>query len=322
MGTCQIKIGTMKNKKCTICLKIKGRRMCKIKEKTLICSQCCAEIRNSDCGECSHYVQAEKYAIDKMKKSGFKHFIAKIDPEVDKAVDNALSFVEKDDFTKAEELLAGLIRNYPDLYIVQYGMGTLLAMKGRYAESIAHFDKCLEIFPYFAEAWFNKGNSHKHLFDVGGALKAFQKVTEFGDQEDDFVKTSHEILRDMEANIFSDTGLSLELYIQSMEKFNQAFSYMENREYEKAAFMFQQVLKLNKNHAQSYGNLGLCYSFLGKRREALSAFDRALEIDPNYRPAIDNKRILLSLKEGEKMPDNQVKTVEYYREVIESESNN
>lgn len=312
----------MKNNKCIICLKVKGRRICKIKEKFLICSQCCAEIRNSDCGGCSHYVQAEKYAIEKMKKSGVKDFIAKIDPEVDKAVDKALAFVENGNIEKGEEILSGLIKEYPDFYIVQYGMGTVLAIKGKYAESIVHFNKCLEIFPCFAEAWFNKGNSHKHLLDVGGALKSFKKVTELGDQKDHFVKTAREFLCDMEAGIFRDTGLSLELYIQAMEEFNRAFLYMRNRNYEKSITMFHNVLNFNKNHVQSYGNLGLCYSFLGKRREALSAFGRALEIDPNYSPAIDNREILLSLKEGEEMPDNQVKVVDYYRKVIESEGSN
>jgi hypothetical protein len=34
-----------------------------------------------------------------------------------------------------------------------------------------------------------------------------------------------------------------------------------------------------------------------KKQEALSAFDRAIEIDPKYIPDIDNKKIILSLKE-------------------------
>ena len=313
---------TMKNIKCINCLEVKGRRTCNIKEKSLICPICCAEIRNISCGGCSYYVQAEKYAIEKMKKGRVKHFIAKIDPEVDKVVENALAFVDNGNIEKGEELLVGLLSEHPDLYIVQFGMGTVLAMKGKDAESIIHFDKCLNIFPYFAEAWFNKGNSYKQLLDVGKALMSFQKVTEFGDPKEHFVITAREFLRNMETNIFRDTGLSLELYFQSMEEFDRAFSSMRNREYEKALTGFHRVLNLNKNHTQSYGNLGLCYSFLGKRQEALSAFDRALEIDPNYRPAIDNREILLSLKEGEKMPDYQIEVVDYYKNVIESGENN
>ncbi len=292
--------------------------MCKLHQNFLICSQCCAQIRNSDCDSCSHYIQAERYALEKSKKSGFKHFTAMIDPEVDKAVDNALAFVESGNLLKGEGLLASLVKYHPDLYIVQYGMGTVLAMKGQYKESIVFFDKCLEIFPYFAEAWFNKGNSHKHLLDMKGALTSFQKVIEWGDQDEDFVKDARELLCHMEATISRDTGLSLELYIQSMEEFDRSFSCMQNKKYEEAIVGFNNVLKLNNNHAQSYGNLGLCYSFLGKRQEALSAFDRSLEIDPKYKPAIENKKLFLLLKEGERMPDSQVKVVEYYKEIVKN----
>jgi hypothetical protein len=35
---------------------------------------------------------------------------------------------------------------------------------------------------YFAEVWFNKVNSPKHLLDMKGALISFQKVTEWGNQ--------------------------------------------------------------------------------------------------------------------------------------------
>lgn len=297
---------------------MKGQRVCKLNQYVLICSQCCAQIRNSDCESCSYYIQAAKYAVEKSKKSGFKHFIAMIDPEVDKAVDKALAFVESGNILKGEELLVSLLKDHSDLYIVQYGMGTVLAMKGQYKESIVFFDKCLEIFPYFAEAWFNKGNSHKHLLDMKGALTSFQKVTEWGDQDEDFVKDAHGLLCDMEASISKDTGLSLDLYIQTMEEFDRAFSCMRNRKYEEAIVGFNNVLKLNNNHAQSYGNLGLCYSFLGKRQEALSAFDRSLEIDPKYKPAIDNKKVCLLLREGERMPDSQVEVVEYYKEIVKN----
>jgi tetratricopeptide (TPR) repeat protein len=311
----------MKKMKCAICLKVKGRRLCKIKEKSLICSRCCVETRSSKgCSSCSHYAQTEQYSIDKMKKSNFKEFTAKIDPEVDEAVDNALLFVEKGKIAKGEELLTGLIEKYPDFHIVQYGMGTVLAIKGNYSNSIVHFDKCLEIFPYFVEAWFNKGTSFKNLLDVGNAIKSFQKVIEFGDREDHYVNTAHEFIRDMEANIYRDTGLSLDLYIHSMEEFDEAFSKMHNQEYEQAIVGFQKVLSLNKNHAQSFGNLALCFSFLGEKQKAIHAFDKALKIDPKYEPAIRNKAFLLSLKDGEKMPSNQIETIEYYKEVVEANS--
>lgn len=305
--------------KCVICINAKGKRSCKIREGSPVCSGCCAKIRNPDCSGCSHYVDAEKYGIDKMKMSNFKEFTTQIDPEVDKAVDDALRFAQQGNLAKGEALLIGLMAKYPKVYKVQYGMGTLHAMKGNYAESVFFLNKCLETFPYFAAAWFNKAVAHKNLLDLGNTIKSFRKVIDFGDRGDHLVITAEKLLLDMETSISRDYGMSLDLYLKSMDEFDKAFSQMQNKEYEKAITGFQNVLTFNKNHPQSYGNIGLCCSFLGKREEALTAFDKALAIDPNYQPALTNRAILLSLPYGEKMPDSRIKTVDFYKKTGEEE---
>jgi lipoprotein NlpI len=62
-----------------------------------------------------------------------------------------------------------------------------------------------------------------------------------------------------------------------------------------------------------YGNLGICHAQLGHKSVALAAFDKALELDPQYELAIVNKTMTQSLVEGEKL-GNKIKTVEYYKE--------
>jgi len=51
------------------------------------------------------------------------------------------------------------------------------------------------------------------------------------------------------------------------------------------------------------------------KSDALAAFDKALELDPQYEPAMVNKAMTETLAEGEKM-DNKVKTVEYYKDFL------
>jgi hypothetical protein len=92
---------TMTKTKCPVCLKEHGRRSCQLREGALICSKCCAEMRNPDCAGCPYYAEAEKYAAQKIKKSDFRHFTVRIDPGVDEAVDHALTFAEKGDLTTA-----------------------------------------------------------------------------------------------------------------------------------------------------------------------------------------------------------------------------
>jgi tetratricopeptide (TPR) repeat protein len=305
--------------KCVICISAKGKRSCKIREGSPVCSGCCAKTRNSECSGCSYYVDAERYGFDRMKKGNFKEFTELIDPEVDTAVDNALRVAEKGNLAKGEALLIGLLEKHPKVYKVQYGMGTLHAMKGNYAESVFFLNKCLETFPYFVEAWFNKAVSHKNLLDLGSTIKSFRKVIEFGDSGEHLVITARKILAEIETSISRDYGMSLDLYLKSMDEFGSAFAQMQNKEYERAITGFRNVLLCNKNHPQSYGNIGLCYSFLGKREEALAAFDKALAIDPNYQPAQTNRALLLSLQDGEKMPDSYIKTVDFYKHTGEEE---
>jgi len=299
--------------KCAVCISAKGKRICRIREESPICSSCCADIRNPECSGCSYYADAEKYGIEKMKKGNFRDFTARIEPEVDKAVDNALKIAEKGDLPKGEILLTGLKEKYPNIYKVQYGMGTLHAMKGNFRESVFFLNKCLEQFPYFVEAWFNKAVSHKNLGDLGNTIRSFRKVIEFGGREDHLVIKARRFLADMETSIARNFGLSLDLYLESMDEFERAFVEMQNKEYEKAITGFKNVLAVNKYHPQSYGNIGLCYSLLGHREEALAALNRALAIDPNYQPALTNRAILLNLPEGEKMPDDYIKKVDFYK---------
>jgi len=61
----------MKKQKCPLCAQEKGRRVCQLKGDVLICSRCCAEMRNPERGACIHYAEAEKYAVVKMKSFGY-----------------------------------------------------------------------------------------------------------------------------------------------------------------------------------------------------------------------------------------------------------
>lgn len=307
----------MKKAKCLICSQENGRRVCKIQGDALICSRCCAELRNPACSGCVHYAEAEKYAVEKVKKAHERHFIARIDPNVDAAVDQALECVEQGDFAKGEKLLVRLLRENPDLYIVHYGMGTLLAVRGDVAESIPYFDRCVEIFPYHVEAWYNKGVSHRQLLDVRGAVEAFKKVIEFGNEEDSYVTDARDFLSEFKKSIHQDSGLSMEQYFRNADDFDQAFRDMGNNQFGKALAGFQKVLKMHPRHPQSHGNIGLCHAFLGRKQEALAAFDKALEIDPDYEPALSNREVVRSLKEGEKLPASQLQVIEHYKNVVE-----
>ena len=310
----------MKKPKCQVCARVKGKRVCKINDKALICSPCCADIRNPDCEGCSHYAQAARYALEKTQQSTSQRFVTRIDPEVDEAVNRALTLVENGQLQAGESSLADLLLKHPDIHTVQYAMGTVCGLKGEYEESIAYFDTAIAIFPYFVEAWFNKATSHQKILDVGKMFRSFQKVIELGDPAEDFVRSAKETVTRLAQHIYDDTGLSLEAYLRSMDQFEEAFVAMENQQWAKALAGFQKVVAENPTNTQSHGNMGICYACLGHKQEALAAFDAALALDPDYAPALSNRALTVPLEEGEKL-DYAFQSVKYYKDqIVENKS--
>lgn len=283
--------------KCPICSAEKGRRVCKIRQQSSICSRCCAQIRNPDCSGCPHYSEAEAFArektsavaSEKSRTSDTPHFTIRMDPKVDEAVFQALDLAERGNFARAQELLVGLRDRHPDLHIVHFGIGTVLALQNAYEQAIIHFDRCLAIFPCHVEAWFNKSVAHKELFDLKNMFAACRQVIKWGDKQDDFVVAAARILQDYSDSIQKQCGMSVAEYEQVMTGFEQAVMEMEKQNIEQALIGFQTVLKRHPRHLQSWGNVGLCHGLLGRKQEAMAALNKALEIKPTYGPAQLNR---------------------------------
>ena len=301
-------------KECLICKKSRGKRVCRLNNNELICPRCCALIRDQGCEGCPYYKFSKRYQAAKHLKSGDKHFIIEMNEEVEKSVDHALRLIEKGSFEKGEAMITELMKDHPRNHLVQFARGVLYAVKEQHDKAIEYFDRAIIIFPYFMEAYFNKAVAYQKKLDVGNMIKAYQKVIEIGDPKDAQVKQAKGFLLDLEKQTLKDEGINLETYLKSIEKFEKALSYMNKQNLEKAIFYFKECIAINKKHPQSYGNMGICYAKLGQKEQALWAFDKALEIDPNYELAIVNRAIVESLKDNEKFKVDKIESIEYYKD--------
>lgn len=317
---------------CPVCSKNKSQRSCKIKDGEQICFLCCVEKRNEKCVGCSYYKDAKSLASeksDKDKKQKEKqkliekyfqkrkekekrkepHFFKRIAPEVDSAVNIALSYAEKGNYFEAEEMLSELLIDNSDHDSVYFGFGVLYSLQEWYDEALVSFDKAIRIFPYHVEAWFNKGMIYKQKLEIEQMIECYQKVVKHGDLEDYYVVEAREMLD----NVVKTSGLTIDEFLHSAKIFNKGFDYMNIGECEKAIHKFQEVLEMDPRHTQSYGNMGICYGKMGNKQKALEALDKAIEIDPEYKPAIDNRRIISKLEDGESLKIPSI-VVKYYRD--------
>jgi tetratricopeptide (TPR) repeat protein len=218
----------MPSTKCVACSKVKGKRLCQIHAGAFICPRCCAQIRNADCAGCLYYTQAEDYARTKTPPSRRHHFILRIDPAVDEEVDHALAMLERGNRMAGESTIAKLLRQHPDLHTVQFAMGVVRVRQKRLDEALEHFDNALDIFPHFVEAWFNKGAIYQAQLDVGGMLRAFQKVLELGHPADECVQQAKRIVGNLAKQIRDDSGISLDEYVGVSHLLHEAFLGMRS----------------------------------------------------------------------------------------------
>ena len=128
-----------------------------------------------------------------------------------------------------------------------------------------------------------------------------------------FHQQAKSLLDDVENLVREQHGTDMETYGKAQEQFQLGVDLMERREWEKAIHTFVAAERIVDAVPQVYGNLGICYAQLGRKSDALAAFDKALELDPQYELAIVNKALTETLAEGEKL-DGKVKTVEYYKD--------
>lgn len=298
----------MVRNKCSVCNSKKAKRLCRIKDDIGICPECCAKIRYEQCEGCGYYSAAKQY---EKGKRNIKHFIASINPALDRECDKALVLAESGDVDGAEGLLMALHEKHPDYHVVQYGMGVCCVLQERTEEGIEYFKRAVEIFPYFTEAYFNLAMAYKKLFKLPEAVRAYREVIEIGNDEE-LVSEAKVVLDELESLVREDHE-SLDAYIKNMETFETAYSSMQKREFQTAIELFSRVLAVNPKHVQSWGNMGLTYACLGHKSRAIECFDKALEIDPLYELALVNRAFVVREMDEGKAIDWEGASVEYYK---------
>lgn len=307
----------MKNS-CPLCVQRKAQRRCKRQNNTEICSLCCAQMRNETCAGCSYYATAQQYRASQNPTSRRVdgHFVVELNPKVEAAVDFALQLAERGKLQEARTALTQLLGEHSGNHYVCYGMGTLDAISGELKESIKWFDQAISASPYFIEAHFNKALSHQKLFDIRNAIVTYRKVVELGNPGDLTAKQARSFLDTMSAFILQNEGIDIDTYLESQIEFDRAFELLERRDWSGALAGFRASAQKHDRNATTHGNMGLCLAHLGHKAEALAQFDRALEIDPQYLPAVTNRAIAEKMKEGTPLKSTAFKIVEFAKEQL------
>ena len=251
-----------------------------------------------------------------------KPFIAELRPEVDEKVDRLLQRLERGGDHQLEGEITALLNEYPRYHTTNYAMGVYLAWAKKDApRAMRFFEKAVEILPPFPEAHFNLGNAARQACQISKAVTAYRAAQRYSQEGDGIAEMAGKEVQWLEKVLLKTSPFqTLDAYLANAKLFDAAFELLSATEFERAARLFQQVLRENPEHVQSYGNLGLAYAGLGQRSNALASLDRALELDPGYEPARLNRRIIAQMREGEPSIPDAIRETEFYRERLERES--
>jgi tetratricopeptide (TPR) repeat protein len=294
--------------KCVVCHKKWGKRDCRINDDSLICPICCAEIRTIDCYGCQFYNQAGKYGKDKL----LKQTVASI-PEVEERIEEALDLIEDEKLAAGKKIVLELFENYAHIASVQYAMGAVLISEEQYEASLDYWNKAIELNPFLLEAYYNKAIICFNTGDITEVIIALRHIIEVGELDNPVVSAARVKLATLTKELNDNKNLTIDEFMRSSDLFNTAFNELEAGCFENAITRFKEVLALDATHVQSYGNIGVAYMQLNKKAEALKALNRALELDPNYEPAIINIKTINSCKGDLKLNAKDGISVEYYK---------
>jgi tetratricopeptide (TPR) repeat protein len=283
--------------------------------------------RNDPC-HCGSGLKYKKCCLAKEQsapvRSGFiekpeKDFITELRPDVDKAVDRLMQRLEQGGGSEVGASIEALLKEHPEYHQTNYAMGVYLAQVLRDADgSIPYFEKAIEIFPLFSEAHFNLGMAAQLACQIKKSVTAYRAAERYSG-DDEIAALARKQLRKLEQILVNNsTFKSLDDYIENERVFDEAFQFLADKEYARAVEGFSRVLRENPKHVQSYGNMALAYAGLGRKADAMKCFDKALELDPNYQPAMINRRSTQNMEEGKPFIPDQFLETKYYRELIKS----
>lgn len=89
-----------------------------------------------------------------------------------------IQFSELESFAHAEIFLKNLCELHPELPLPWFNLAITLGREKRYPESIHAYEKCLELNPDFAEAYFQKAYCHQIMDEVDEAASTYKTYLE------------------------------------------------------------------------------------------------------------------------------------------------
>jgi len=174
--------------------------------------------------------------------------------------------------------------------------GIIKARLGHKQDAILDYSKALEIRPKYSLAYFNRGNANLTLKDYRDAIDDYSKSIAFHKRESNFsisaayynrgIARFEPIIEKLEPSFYSDLDKKLTQFYTRFEDRNNEIIIIN---YAKSDFLSS--IEINPNFAFAYNNLGVTYSALQSREDAIRSYATAIELKKDLAEAYYNRGI-------------------------------
>jgi tetratricopeptide (TPR) repeat protein len=212
-------------------------------------------------------------------------------------------------------------------YFIHNLRGHILNTRGDYALAIRDFNKAIEVFPGYAEAYDNRGIAYNStgnytlaIEDFNTAIRLDAKIAQFHNNRgiaymalgnpanaiEDFNRAVEIDGRSADAyfnrGMFYQSAGKSELAIVDFDRAiecghsnkaevfrSRGIAHARIYEHSKAIEDYDRAIELNPERADLYLNRGVEYGALGQTAQAIDSFSTAIKIDPRYAGAYLNR---------------------------------
>ena len=168
-----------------------------------------------------------------------------------------------------------------------FNKGRLFAFRGKHEQAVEAYEKALEIEPDYKPA-----KDNLRIVNWLKEKKSYEKTETPKDRARKYLNLGRRL------TIAGEPEQAVEAYEKALEiepNFKPAKENLRfvNRLKEKYSY---EKIRAPEDEAQHYFNKGRLFAIDGKNKKAIKAYKKALEIEPNFKPAKDNLRFVYWLK--------------------------